>query len=525
MARRLYQESQTTAELPTGDLNALADASWWLGIIDESLNISEQVHKRQLNAGEARAAAMTAIGIGFNQMLRGQEAIGSGWLSRARRLLDEHTDSVEHGYLLMIDTTGALYVRDFDAARHLGAQMMDVAARHEDTTLRTLALFMSGSITVKDGEVAKGLAILDEAMLSVVAGELDPEWAGNLYCQMMSLCHELGDIDRARQWTAATLEWCGTFEEAVMFGGICRLHRVQLMQAEGDWPTAETEARKACVDLAHMNMEVVAEAHYILGELMMGHGRHADAEDAFGRAQELGRQPHPGLALLRLYEGKAEDAVAALDVALAEVGDDPLPRAPVLAAAAEAALAAGQPDKAEAAIDELDDTATRYRSPRWTAAAQLWRGALLNHLEDHAAALPVLHDALTAWQHLRVPCDAARTRVQIARAARALGDHERAERECQLAANTFADLGASHWLAQARGEQAGPSTPAGSTRLTSREVEVIRGVAAGMTNRELADALFISTRTVERHLSNIYTKIGVSTRTGAVAWATKHNLV
>lgn len=521
-ARQLFQHSQATTELATDDLTALADAAWWLGIIDESLRISEQVHARQISAGEARAAAMTAVEIGFNQLLRGQEAVGSGWLARARRLLTDAADSVEYGYLLMIDATGALFGGQLDAACDLAGEMMSAADRYDDRTLRTLALFCLGSAEVRRGSVSEGLATLDEAMLTVSAGELEPAWAGNLYCQMMSLCHDLGDIDRARQWTTATLEWCGEFESAVMFGGICRLHRVQLLHVGGDWSTAEAEARTACEELAHMNIEIVAEAHYTLGELMVCRGRHGEAEVAFARAQELGRLPHPGLALLRLHQGRADDAAVALDVALAEVGTDPLRRAPLLAVAAEAALAGGHLDKATAAVDELQATADTYGSPRWRAAGRLWRGAVSNAVGDHTGALPVLHQALADWQRLGVPCEAARTRVEIARAARALGDRERADTECALAASIFAELDAPHWLASATGQDA-PAT--GDDRLTAREVEVLRAVADGLTNREVGEALHISRRTVDRHLTNIYAKLGFSTRAAAVAWAAEHHLL
>lgn len=204
-ARRLFLGAAAQVELTADDLAALADAAWWLGLIDESLATSERLYRQRLRDGSDRGAALTAIEIGYNELLRGRGAIASGWFSRARRILEDHKDSVEFGYLLLIDVTVALETGDVEAARSLATRMAAIAARHEHATLAALACFTEGSILIREVDVADGLAMLDEAMLVVVAGELDPAWAGNLYCQMMSFCHELGDLDRARQWTTATL--------------------------------------------------------------------------------------------------------------------------------------------------------------------------------------------------------------------------------------------------------------------------------------------------------------------------------
>lgn len=512
---------RAVGELGTEDLASLADASWWLGLVEESLQLSEQVHQRHLDAGQTARAAMVAIEIGFNQLLRGQEAVGSGWLARARRLLADEPAAREHGYLLLVDASVALDGDDLDHAEDCAVRMQRLADAHGDVTLRSLGLFTAGQVAIRRGEVEDGLAALDEAMLPVRAGELTPEWAGNLHCQMMAVCHDLADLQRAREWTEATRRWCRGFEQAVMFTGICRVHRVQLLHAEGDWGRAEQEALEACHDLSDMNVGVVAEARYQLGDVYRLRGRFDAAEEAYRQAHALGRDPQPGLALLQLSQGRAEVAEAALEASLS-VAADPLRRAPLLAARAAVALARERVGEAADAADELAAVATAHRSPGWQAAACQWQGAVLVARDRPAEAAPVLREAIRRWQDLGVPYETARARVDLAQADAGLGDHDGAARELDLAVDTFSRLGAARDLRRVgarrghRGDRHG---------LTPREVEVVDAVAAGRTNREVAEHLHVSERTVARHLANVYLKAGVSSRTAAVAWARDRGLL
>lgn len=520
-AYRGFVAARQHAALAVDDLLALGDAAWWLGHGDESIALTESAHQQLLDDDQPRRAAMQALTLGFELFLRGEVAQGSGWLSRARRLLADTDEGPEHGYVLYVDAGAALETGDVGTALTLVGRLHDVARRHDDATLGALALAMEGTARIRDGALDDGMALLDEAMLPVVDGAVAPEWAGNIYCDMMAVCHELGDLRRMREWTDATERWCEGFDSAAMFAGICRMHRVQLLQVGGDWPRAHDEARRVCTELAEMNRAVVAEGHYLLGDLQRLRGADADAEAAYRQAHELGRDPQPGLALLRLAQGRPDLAAASLATALGAT-DDPVARAPLCRAQLEVALATDDLATATAAADELEATATTYATDVLVAAAAEARGAVELAAGHPATALPRLRDACRQWQALDAPHDVARTRVLAGGACSAMGDHDAASLDWDAAAATFTALGASvdlRRLAELRGR----GDPPGG--LTPREAEVLATIATGRTNREAAALLYISEKTVARHLANVYLKLGLSTRTAAAAWAHEHGLV
>ncbi len=507
-----FTRARGSGALSADDLDTFADAAWWLGRTDEVLALCEEAYQLYLDGGNAPAAARLAMGTGFLSFLRGDAAIGSGWIGRARRLLRDAPECVEHGYLLGMDVDMALGAGDYDAAIMSAHEVQAVARRFRDRTLGAMALVSEGIALVKRGDVADGLAVLDEAMLPVLAGHVEPSFAGNIYCQLMGICHEVADLPRARQWTAATERWCAGFPVAVMFAGICRVHRVQLLQVQGEWQRAEQEAVRVCEELATMNVAVVAEAHYQLGELHRLRGDDDAADAAYRRAHQLGRSPQPGLALLRLAQGKVEAASAAIRSAL--TAGDRLARAPTLVAQVEIAIAAADLATASTAADELDALADTYRSVGFLAWARHARGAVLLAREKPEAALPVLQDACRRWRELEAPYELARVQLLLAGAYAALDDEDAADLERDAAAATFRRLGAAE-----SGRRA--ALPGG---LTAREAEVLAHVAAGRSNREIANALVISEKTVARHLSNIFTKIDVGSRTEAAAYAFGHDL-
>ncbi len=508
-------------ELATDDVADLASACWWLGLADENISANEEVHRRSLRAGAPRRAAMAAVEIGFCEMLRGREEVGAGWLARARRLLDDLPEAPERGYLLVIDAYVAVDSGDLDAAEELATRVLGLGDRHEDATLQALGLFHCGALAVRRGDVAVGLRLLDEAMLPVRAGDVQPEWAGNLYCSMMQLCHEFGDLPRARGWTELTEEWCRGYAPAAIFTGICRVHRVQLWQVEGEWDRAEQEARRAAADLADLDVVVAAEAHYRLGEVCRLRGDLDAAEAAYDRAHALGRDPAPGLALLHLCRGHVRVASSALDAALAAAGTPPC-RVPLLAARAEVALAGREPRVAARCTDELGRLAEEHASPGWRAEARQWRGAVLVARRKHADAVPVLRQACRLWQRIGAPYEVARIRLDLATALDALGDPDTAERERDEAAGLLEGLGARRDLDRLRARSRGRRA---AGELSAREVEVVAAIADGTSNREAAARLQISARTVARHLANVYDKTGVSSRTAAVAWARERGLL
>jgi DNA-binding CsgD family transcriptional regulator len=369
--------------------------------------------------------------------------------------------------------------------------------------------------------VPEGLALLDESMVTVLSEELTPEWAGNIYCHLMAACHELGDIRRAAEWTEAMTRWVEGLPAAVLFTGICRVHRSQVLQTKGAWEGAEREAVLVCEQLEGISVGTVAEGHYQLGEIRRLRGDLAGAEGAYRRAHQLGRDPQPGLALLRLAQGRVDTASASIRAALAAEPDNRLARARLCCAQAEIALAAGDLDMARSSRDELERIASSYGSSGLKAMALAVRGAVALAEGPPEAALPILRAACRRWQDLDAPYDAARVGLSLSLAYHALGDAESAAREQDAAGAVFERLGAALDARKAASLRNRTALPDG---LTGREAEVLALVATGRTNGEIAASLFISEKTVARHLSNIFTKLGLSSRTAAAAYAFEHDL-
>jgi DNA-binding NarL/FixJ family response regulator len=519
-ARDRFSAVRAAGGLAAGDLDALADAAWWLGEFDEASAVLEEAYRRHLDDGRPRLAAMAAIGVAVNHFLRGDGVVGSGWLGRAQRLLRDEPEQVEHGYLLYLELEGALE-GDPAAVVAVAGRVRDIGRRHGDPNLAAAGDLFEGRALVKQGRVAEGMALLDEAMLAVLSGELRPEWAGNIYCHLMAAFHELADVRRAAEWTEATGRWLAGLPAAVLFTGICRVHRSQVLQRKGAWAQAEREAALVCQDLADLHVAGAAEGHYQLGELHRLRGDLDGAEEAYRQAHGLGRDPQPGLALLRLAQGRAAAASASIRAALTAVTHDRLARARLCAAQVEIAVAAGDAATAGRACDELVKTASTYGSSGLEAAALQARGTVLLAGGRAEAALPTLRAACRRWQELDAPYDAARVRLLLAGTYQALGDADAALLELDAAEVVFERLGATLDAGEVAARRGRPALPGG---LTGREAEVLALVAAGRSNREIAEALVLSPKTVARHLSNIFAKLGVSSRTQAAAYAFEHGL-
>jgi DNA-binding NarL/FixJ family response regulator len=504
--------------LVADDLNALAEAAWWLGLMDESLAAGESAYELYLEASDNRRAAMRAFDIAYVHFLRGNETVGRGWLNRARRLLEDEPDCAEQGYLLYFAVETSL-----DGGKQTMAMARDVQAfgrRHADPNLIAAGIVAEGRVLIRLGRAQEGVALLDEGMLEASSENLAPNWAGNIYCHLMAACYELGDIRRAAAWTQSTSEWCDRMAPAVLFKGICRVHRAQVMQIRGAWTQAQEEAERVCADAADIHVGIVAEGCYQIGEIRRLRGDLEGAEDAYHQGHELGRDPEPGLALLRLAQRRTDAAAALIRSALAGV-TDPLARARLLAAQVEIAVAAADVVTASAAADELDAVAAAYQSSGLKATAKRCRGAALLANELVEEALSTLRAACSGWTELEAPYDCAKVRVLLARAYRQLGDIESSDREFDAARAAFEKLGAELDAKQAGAERRGTLLPNG---LTAREADVLALVAAGSTNRDIADALLLSPKTVERHLSNIFTKLDVTTRTAAARYAFEHGI-
>jgi DNA-binding NarL/FixJ family response regulator len=400
-------------------------------------------------------------------------------------------------------------------------EMGGIGRRFDDPNLVAMSLFGRGRALVKRGSVAEGMALLDDAMLEALSGRLHPVWTGAVYCHLMDACHELDELRRAGEWTHAASRWCEGIPAGGLYRGICRVHRAQILHTTGSWQEAEREASQACVDMAHVHVGTIAEGHYEIGEIRRLRGDLIGAEEAFRRAHEHGRDPQPGLALLRLAQGQADTAAASIRTALAVHGASPLPRAKLCVAQVEIALVTGDLETARAACTELDETAGMYESSGLAAAVQHARGALLLREGAPAEAVTVLRAACRRWQDLDATHRAASVRLLLAQAYRSLGDEDAAQLELSAADAVFEQLGAEPGRRRVASLRGRGSLPGG---LTEREVEVLRLVATGCSNRDVAAMLFISERTVHRHLSNIFVKLGVSTRTAATAYAFEHGI-
>jgi DNA-binding NarL/FixJ family response regulator len=507
--------------LSADDLFALGDSAWWLGILDTSRDAFEHAYGAYLGEGRPAQAAMAALNIAYTLSLRGEGALASGWLSRAGRLLQEVPECAEHGYLLYIGFESAFAGSDLNRALNDATSVEDVGRRFRDPNLIALGVLGKGRVLIKQGQVREGMALVDEAMLAALSDDLDPAWAGNIYCHLIAACYELGDLRRAGEWTEATASWCEALPGAGPFMGICRVHRAQLLQFRGEWDQVEREAARVCAEFGHFHVAIVGEAHYQIGEVCRQRGELNRAEEAFKLAHQWGREPQPGLALLRLMQGRTASARTAIDAAVAGITGDRLARVRLLSAQVEIALSQGDVEAAGKASRELDEIAEIYGGAAIRAGALQARGAVLSAEGSTGESIQVLREALAAWQELNAPYDAARVRLLLASAAEEAGASETAALELDAAEAVFGRLGARLDLATV-GRLRRPALPGG---LSQREVEVLGLIAEGKTNREIAEAMVISTKTVARHLSNIFTKLGVSSRTAAAAYAYEQGLV
>ena len=507
------------------DLDRLARAAYLTGRDPQCEDAWARAHQAFLDAGAVAQAARCAYWLGVMLFNRGEEARGGGWIGRAGRLTAElGPDCAEQGYLLLPAGLRRLGAGEPVESLALFNRALDVAERFDEPDLRALARLGAAQALIAMDEPERAVRALDEAMVAVETGEVSTIVTGIVYCGVILQCRRLLDLRRAQEWTRVLSAWCDAQPDLVPYRGQCLVHLSELAQLRGDWQAAIAEAQRACARLSDPpGQSAIGLAYYQRAELHRLRGEFADAERTYGLAGRAGRGPHPGLALLRLAQGRLGDAEGAIRRVVEEaqgLGD----RAKVLAACVDILLETGDLEVARTAADELAQLATELDKPLlWAMSAQA-EGAVRLAEEDARGAVSALHRAQSAWQELRAPYEGACVRVLLASACRRLGDADTARMEEAAAREIFAEVGARPDLARLD-ELAGRGQADAAAGLTAREVEVIRLVAAGLTNREIADELVISEKTVARHLNNMFTRLGLANRAAATAYAYEHELV
>jgi DNA-binding NarL/FixJ family response regulator len=503
--------------LTTADLELLAEAAWWLGDSPQSMAVSEEVYRRLLAAGERQQAADRALRLALEWFTRGDLQVGTAWLARARRVLADLPRSSAHGYLAYFEGTADMEVGGDPETAEAAAREVEALAREfGDPALESFGLALRGIAAVRRGRTAEGFAHLDEGMLPVLAGSVDPLWSGDLYCTVIHLCDELGDLARMRAWTEAMARWSRPRGGTFMFASVTRIHELQLLVAEGDWATVESELGERSADLVGAHGWLAGEGYYTLGEVRRLRGDAEGARSAYALARGLHHDALPGSALLLASEGRPDEALTALRVGLADATR--LGRARMLLAAVELALGQGEASYAATLVDELEETATWFGTPGLLARADRARAALLLAEGRATEAVDLLERAAAVYRAQRHRHATAAVHEALAGAHSATGDHDRADAARATALAVYRQLGAAPDVARLAPHDGRPCG------LTEREVEVLREVSSGRTNRQVAEALVISEKTVSRHLASIFTKVGVSSRTAAAAWARDQHL-
>jgi DNA-binding CsgD family transcriptional regulator len=525
-ARDALSRADALTPLHADDLELLATAEYLLGNVSTAIEALQRAYQLHVDGGDIPRAVRTAFWVCFHLANSGEFGQAGGWVARGNRLLeDRHEEGIEHAYMLLpIAFQQVAVTGDYAASRETAARAAEIGRRLGDSDVVALALNVEGRALLREDRVSEGVAALDEAMLAVVSGEVTAPVAGSVYCSLIEACEEISDVGRAHEWTAALTQWCDHQRGVVTFTGQCLVHRAAIRQLHGEWTEAVEEARLAREQFVlAADKYATGAAMYRLGELHRCRGDTEAAENAYRQAGEWGHDPQPGLALLRLAQGRSEAAVAAITRAIEETTERAR-RAKLLPALVEILLAADDVAAAHTAADELAEISAVYDTAVLVAVASQARGAVLLAEADAGAALAPLREAAKVWRELDAPYDEARVRVLVAQACRALGDEDTAALELEATRRVFVRLGARNDLARIEmltGIRPGPATHG----LTARELEVLRLLATGRTNRAIAEELVLAVKTVDRHASSIFSKLGVSSRAAATAYAYQHGLV
>jgi ATP/maltotriose-dependent transcriptional regulator MalT len=505
-------------------LERLAEANWWLGAVDKCIEVRREAVEVLEQEGDLRSAGRVALLLSEDYRRQGSGVIGETWRRRAAHFLDGLPECAEHGYLLLYQGEVARRTDDLDTARELVGSAAEVATRVRDRDLAADVTQEIGRIMIETGSYSEGLATMDDAMLTATDGQLSRYTTGKIYCCVMSACDRIGDVQRASEWERLSTIWLQQ-DGHYLFPGMCRVHRADLLAHHGQWNEAEQEALLACDELRELGW-VVASGHMTIGHIRCRRGDLDGAATQFLRAEQLGISPDPGLSMLLHARGDSVGGLKRLVRALSTPSSD-LSRFRLLPTMMELAIASNRLDVAATALAEIEEIAAIYKTSKILAAATSARGQLAYATGDWVSAVASSKLAIHRWQELAAPYEVARARVVHARACRALDDHHSWDTSLTIAANLFESLGAVTDFADVerlRGHRDTAPVPDGHT-LTTREVEVLRLLATGRTNKAIAAELVLSEKTISRHLSNIFTKVGVETRAAATAYAYENGVV
>jgi ATP/maltotriose-dependent transcriptional regulator MalT len=526
---RLWRERYDTltarepSELSASDLELLAEAAFWLGRPRDTIAARHRAYAIYRDAQQHEPAARMACKLFHNHFELDEASAASGWLNRAQRHLREAPGSSERGYVAIAAAMWAAYSGQLDEAIAQAAMANEAGIADDDRDLAAWGLAAQGGMRAAAGDISGGVALLDEAMVETLSGELTPFVTGWIYCFLLKTCQAIGDVGRAGEWTDAAVRWSEQQGLNSWYPGICRLHRCEITSLRGEWASAEREALRAAEELAPFGGYLIAEGLYLAGEIRRRRGDYAGAEDAFRRSHELGGDPQPGLALVRLAQHDVHGAAGQLRLALLGGPQPPMRRVRLLAAYVQVALELGDVAAAEHSVSELADVAKSTESRLAWALLSMSHGALMLAKDDLEGAMPLLQESATICTHLNLPYECAQDRMLLGHAARRAGDEQSARMEFESAKATFHRLGAVPDAERAAALAQGPAHR-GPRGLSNREMEVLRLLASGLPNRDIAAKLLISEHTVRRHLSNIYRKAGVPSRTAATAFAIEHGL-
>lgn len=523
-AYELLSSADKKNDLDADDLELLAKAAYLTGRESDCKDIWARSHQKFLNEQNLEQAIHSAFWIGLLLFFQGEQAQGSGWLARAERLADGHKkECAEKGFLLIPQGLQQLRKSDAESAYNLFHKADEIGNRFGNLDLMTLGRLGSGQALIRQNKIDEGTSLFDEIMVAVVSDEISPIVAGIVYCAVIETCQNIYDLRRAIEWTDALSRWCNAQPDLIPYRGQCLVRRAEIMQIHGDWPDAMNEIERACQLSPASRPPATGEAFYRQAELFRLQGRYSKAERAYRQANEWGRNPQPGMALLRLAQGQT-DAAKTIIQQVEDESQDRIKRSRILPAFVEIMLATNESGPAQDSARELTEIADEFEAPFLKAIASRAEGNVLLANASPRASLKKLRHSLSVFKKIRALYESARTQTFIGIACRELGDYDTAEMELTTAHRVFQRLGAKPDLEKVESLLQKPLSNK-SHGLTPRELQVLRILATGKTNKDIAEELFISERTVDRHVSNILGKLDVESRAAATAYAYEHKLI